>query len=127
VLLLRESLRRDKSTIVDSFPGDVCPPPVTHFHCLSLGAITMPPVNHVVPTNRMCHVFARALDARHFTTSVVEKKLSQTRTPECAIPRRDSDPMVLPCFGSNGLDLLLYSLQLRTSCKPRNLVWPPNS
>jgi hypothetical protein len=61
---------------VDSFPGDMCPSPVTRSH-LSLGACRYATCQPCGPHLWMGYVFTRALDARHFATSTIEKKLSQ--------------------------------------------------
>jgi hypothetical protein len=65
---------------VDSFPGDMCPSPVTRSH-LSLGACCYATCQPRGPHLRMSHVFAGALSARHFATSTIENKLSQAPNP----------------------------------------------
>jgi hypothetical protein len=58
----------------------MCPSPVTRSH-LSLGACCYATCQPRGPHLRMGHVFARALGARHFATSTIEKKLPQVSNP----------------------------------------------
>jgi hypothetical protein len=80
MLLLREFPRYDKSTMGDSFPGDMCPSPVTRSH-LSLGACRYATYHPHGPHLQMGHVFTQAFGARHFATPTIEKKLSQVSNP----------------------------------------------
>jgi hypothetical protein len=65
----------------------------------------------------MCHVFTRALDARHFATSVVEKKFFQPLNPQYAIPCGGSNPTVLSWLGSNDHNHVAI-LRIVSSCSP---------
>jgi hypothetical protein len=97
VLLLRESPRHDKSTIVDSFPGDVCPLPVItstilYALCLHHLSTTWSP-----PTGcAMCSHEPSTLGTSRLLQ--LKRNSLNSRTPEYAIPREDSDPTVLSCF-----------------------------
>jgi hypothetical protein len=99
---------------VDSFQGDVCPPPVTYFH-LSLGtccyATCQPRGPHLTDVPRVRTSPRRS--ALHDFCS--RKEILSTPNPRYAIPHGGSDPTVLPWLGSNGLDLLPCSSQLGTS------------
>jgi hypothetical protein len=110
---------------VDSFPGDVCPPPVTRFH-LSLGtccyATCQPRGPHLTDVPRV-RTSPRCSALRDFA---VEKKFFQPPNPRYAIPTKvliqrfshDLDPMVwisFPAPRNSGLR------------ETKNLVCPPNS
>jgi hypothetical protein len=62
-------------------------------------------------------MFARALDARHFTTSAVERRFFQPSNPRYAIPRGNSDPTVLLWLRSNDHDHIAIS-RIVSSCSP---------
>jgi hypothetical protein len=126
VLLLCESRDTISQQWVDSFPGDVCPPPVTRFH-LSLGACcyaTYQPCGpHLMDVPRV-RTSPRCSTLCDFCS---RKEILSTPEP----PIRDTHAEVLIQWFSRGLDPMVWiSFPAPRNSglhETKNLVYPPNS